>query len=44
MRGVLDGKGVILALFFGLVLFFYGGSNYLALMLLFFALAVVVTK
>jgi uncharacterized protein (TIGR00297 family) len=44
MRGVLDTKGILLALFFGFVLYFYGGSNYLALMLVFFALAVVATK
>lgn len=44
MKGVLDTKGVLLAAFFGTVLFIYGGAGYLALMLLFFALAVAVTK
>ncbi|MDD5172155.1 MAG: DUF92 domain-containing protein [Candidatus ainarchaeum sp.] len=44
MKGVLDTKGVILALFFGIVLFFYGGPQYLALMLIFFFLAMVVTR
>ncbi|MEW6721778.1 MAG: DUF92 domain-containing protein [Candidatus Micrarchaeota archaeon] len=44
MRGVLDTKGVALAVFFGAVLYFYGGPGYLALMLVFFVLAVVVTK
>lgn len=44
MKGVLDTKGVILALFFGIVLFFYGGPSYLALMLIFFLLAMVVTR
>jgi uncharacterized protein (TIGR00297 family) len=44
MRGVLDTKGVLLALFFGFILYFYGGVNYLALMLVFFVLAVVATK
>ncbi|HSB46964.1 MAG TPA: DUF92 domain-containing protein [Candidatus Bilamarchaeum sp.] len=44
MRGVLDTKGVLLALFFGSILYLYGGANYLALMLVFFVLAVVATK
>jgi uncharacterized protein (TIGR00297 family) len=44
MKGVLDTKGVLLALSFGAILFFYGGINYLALMLLFFFFAIVVTK
>lgn len=44
MKGVLDTKGVLLALFFGAVLLFFGGLNYLALMLVFFFLAIVVTK
>ncbi len=44
MRGVLDTKGVILALFFGAVLLAYGGIGYLALMLSFFILATFVTK
>lgn len=44
MKGVLDRKGVLLALFLGAILFFYGGISYLALMLVFFLLAVIVTK
>jgi uncharacterized protein (TIGR00297 family) len=44
MRGVLDTKGILLALFFGFILYFYGGPSYLALMLVFFVLAVVATK
>ena len=44
MKGVLDTKGLLLAFFFGAILFFYGGVPYLVLMLVFFALAVVVTK
>ncbi|MFH1521155.1 MAG: DUF92 domain-containing protein [Candidatus Micrarchaeota archaeon] len=41
---ILDAKGVLLAIFFGFILFVFGGSNYLALMLIFFVLAVIVTK
>jgi uncharacterized protein (TIGR00297 family) len=44
MKGVLDTKGVLLALFFGAVLLFAGGLAYLALMLVFFFLAIAVTK
>jgi uncharacterized protein (TIGR00297 family) len=44
MKGVLDTKGVALAVFFGAVLFVYGGAAYLALMLAFFALAMAVTR
>ena len=44
MKGVLDTKGVLLALFFGAVLLAAGGPPYLALMLVFFFLAIVVTK
>jgi len=44
MKGVLDNKGVLLALLFGIVLLFYGGLNYLALMLAFFFLSIIVTK
>lgn len=44
MKGVLDTKGVLLALFLGAILLFYGGAQYLALMLIFFLLAVIVTK
>jgi uncharacterized protein (TIGR00297 family) len=44
MRGVLDTRGVLLALFFGAVLFAYGGPGYLVLMLIFFFLAIAVTK
>lgn len=44
MKGVLDTQGVALALFFGAVLFFYGGLQYLALMLVFFVLAIGVTR
>lgn len=44
MKGVLDTKGVLLALLFGAVLYFYGGASYLLLMLVFFLLAMVVTK
>jgi uncharacterized protein (TIGR00297 family) len=39
----LDKGGVILAVLMGIVIFFYGGLNYLLLMLIFFALALVVT-
>jgi uncharacterized protein (TIGR00297 family) len=44
LRGVLDKKGLFLALFFGAVLLIYGGLSYLALMLLFFLLAIIITK
>ncbi|MBU0532122.1 DUF92 domain-containing protein [Candidatus Micrarchaeota archaeon] len=44
MRGVLDKKGAFLALFFGATLFFFGGFNYLFLMLIFFFLAIIITK
>jgi len=44
MKGVLDKKGVILAVFFGAVLLVYGGIGFLALMLFFFLLAIAVTK
>ncbi|MFH0738119.1 MAG: DUF92 domain-containing protein [Candidatus Micrarchaeota archaeon] len=44
MKGVLDSKGVLLALLMGAMLFFFGGASYLALMLVFFFLAMVVTK
>ncbi len=44
MKGVLDKKGVILALAFGAVLLVYGGPGYLALMLFFFVLAMAVTR
>jgi len=44
MKGVLDTKGVLLALLFGAVLLFNGGIGYLALMLVFFSLAIIVTK
>jgi uncharacterized protein (TIGR00297 family) len=44
MKGVLDNRGLLLALFFGAILSFYGGVPYLALMLVFFALAVIITK
>lgn len=44
MRGVLDARGVLLAVFFGMVLYVYGGAGYLGLMLAFFALAIVATK
>ncbi|MFN7990795.1 MAG: DUF92 domain-containing protein [Candidatus Micrarchaeia archaeon] len=44
MKGVLDTKGILLALFFGAVLAAYGGPGYLALMLIFFLLAIAVTK
>lgn len=44
MKGVLDKEGLFLAVFFGLVLFFYGGPEYLGLMLAFFFLAVIITK
>jgi len=41
---VLDTKGILLALFFGLILFVFGGISYLALMLVFFFLAIIVTR
>ena len=44
MKGVLDTKGIVLALIFGAILFFYGGPDYLFLMLVFFILAMAVTK
>jgi uncharacterized protein (TIGR00297 family) len=44
MAGVLDKKGAALAVFFGAVLFFYGGPGYLALMIVFFLLAMAATR
>ncbi len=44
MARVLDKGGILLALFFGAVLFLYGGPDYLFLMLVFFFLAVAVTR
>lgn len=44
MKGVLDTKGVLLALLFGAVLLVYGGISYLSLMLAFFSFAIIVTK
>lgn len=44
MARVLDKGGIVLALIFGAILFVYGGFAYLALMLVFFSLAVIVTK
>jgi len=44
LKGVLDKGGVILALFFAFILFFFGGLPYLFLMLTFFFLAIAVTK
>lgn len=44
MKGVLDKEGLFLAIFFGLILFFYGGPEYLGLMLSFFLLAIIITK
>ncbi|MCI0503274.1 DUF92 domain-containing protein [Candidatus Micrarchaeota archaeon] len=44
MKGVLDTKGIFLAILFGAVLQFSGGTGYLALMLVFFFLAIIVTK
>jgi len=44
MKGVLDTQGLLLALLLGAILFFYGGTSYLVLMLAFFVLAMVVTK
>jgi uncharacterized protein (TIGR00297 family) len=41
---VLDRKGIALALFFGFLLVHFGSLNYLLLMLLFFCLAIVVTR
>jgi len=41
---ILDKGGIFLALFFGAVLFFYGGAQYLALMLIFFLVAIFVTR
>ncbi|VVC03212.1 Uncharacterised protein [Candidatus Bilamarchaeum dharawalense] len=41
---ILDGKGILLALFFGFVLFVFGGFSYLALMLIFLLLAILVTR
>jgi uncharacterized protein (TIGR00297 family) len=44
MKGVLDTKGVLLAVLFGAILLFCGGAGYLVLMLAFFFLAITVTK
>ncbi len=44
MKGVLDIRGIVLALFFGIILYFYGGLNFLILMLFFFFLAISATK
>ena len=44
MAKVLDKGGIILALLFGIILFIFGGPTYLALMLVFFAFAVGVTR
>lgn len=44
MAGVLDKGGILLAVVFGVVLFTAGGPAYLYLMLVFFFLAVLVTK
>ena len=44
MKGILDTKGVVLALIFGFLLIFFGGPNYLILMLWFFVLAIIVTR
>ena len=44
MKGVLDTRGVLLAVLFGAVLLIYGGPGYLVLMLVFFSLAIAVTK
>lgn len=41
---VLDTKGILLALFFGFILFTFGGFSYLILMLVFFFLAILVTR
>jgi uncharacterized protein (TIGR00297 family) len=41
---ILDTKGILLALFFGFVLYFFGGLSYLVLMLAFFFLAIIVTR
>ncbi len=43
MARPLDKGGVILAVLMGSIIFFYGGLNFLLLMLIFFALALVVT-
>lgn len=44
LKGILDTKGVVLALIFGFLLIFFGGTNYLILMLWFFVLAIIVTR
>jgi uncharacterized protein (TIGR00297 family) len=44
LKGVLDKGGILLALIFAAILFFYGGTPYLVLMLVFFVLAIAVTK
>lgn len=43
LAGVLDKRGLILALFFGLLMSIFGGISYLALMLVFFFLAIIAT-
>jgi uncharacterized protein (TIGR00297 family) len=44
VKGVLDKGGALLALVFGAILFVFGGPEYLALMLFFFFLAIIVTR
>lgn len=44
MKGVLDKGGLILTLVFGVILYAFGGPQYLALMLVFFLMAIAVTK
>ena len=43
MARALDKEGVLLAALMGFIIFFYGGLDYLLLMLIFFALALIVT-
>src|SRR3989339_1941825 len=40
---MLDTGGILLATLMGILIFFYGGSNYLVLMLCFFVLSIIVT-
>ena len=44
MKGVLDKGGVLLTLVFAVILFVFGGPRYLALMVIFFFMAILVTK
>lgn len=44
MALLLDKNGIALAVTFGVIIYFFGGPQYLALMLFFFAVAIIATK